>query len=280
MADTATQRPAPLWFKAATALVGGWRDQAFLDRSWVEPLLAHAPPRRREWLALQLLALSPHYFVYQWTTAYPADATRSQILRGERRRLQESREFLAQALLLPHLDADDVVLDLGCGPGFLTHALGKHCKQVIGVDVSRGALACADLINSGSNVEYLLSHGDGFPAVGDMSVDMVCCFAVFQHLRRDQSADLLAEICRVLRPNGVAILHFAVGDSTKAKAPTGLRERYRLRFDYYSEGEIRDLVADAGLVIDVFSATHELAPNAPDDIGRQHTIIARRINER
>ena len=78
----------------------------------------------------------------------------------------------------------------------------------------------------------------------------------------------------MLRPNGIAILHFAVGDPMKAKEPDGLRERYRLRFDYYSEGEVRDPVADAGLLIDVLSPTRDLAPDAPDDIGRQHAIIA------
>jgi ubiquinone biosynthesis O-methyltransferase len=94
------------------------------------------------------------------------------------------------------------VLDLGCGGGFMSEALAKRGAKVIGVDVSRGAIAIAKrhAASGGLAIRYLVASGEDLP-LPDASVDCVVCVDVLEHVRSlDQVLD---EIRRVLRPGGV-----------------------------------------------------------------------------
>ena len=145
-----TLRPAPGrrqprgWSVLQLALAGS-RSHAFLDRRYVAPLLAVIPGRYRRPAALRLLGLSPHYWIYQWCDFYPGEQTRSQVLWAEFHRNERSRVELADKLLRPYLPPAGTVLDFGCGPGFLARAVAGRSGRVVGVDVSRGVLACASV---------------------------------------------------------------------------------------------------------------------------------------
>ncbi len=94
------------------------------------------------------------------------------------------------------------VLDLGCGGGFMSEALASRGADVIGVDVSRGAIGIArrHAAGSGLPIRYLVASGEDLP-LPDASVDCVVCVDVLEHVRSlDQVLD---EIRRVLRPGGV-----------------------------------------------------------------------------
>ncbi len=94
------------------------------------------------------------------------------------------------------------VLDLGCGGGFMSEALAARGAKVIGVDVSRGAIAIAKrhAASGGLAIRYLVASGEDLP-LPDASVDCVVCVDVLEHVR---SLDrVLNEIRRVLRPGGV-----------------------------------------------------------------------------
>ena len=45
--------------------------------------------------------------------------------------------------LLPHLQADFTLLDVGCGPGSITRGFTKYVKSVTGVDSSESVIAQA-----------------------------------------------------------------------------------------------------------------------------------------
>ena len=94
------------------------------------------------------------------------------------------------------------VLDLGCGGGFMSEALARRGAEVIGVDVSRSAIAIAErhAASGGLAIRYLVASGENLP-LPDASVDCVVCVDVIEHVHSlDQVLD---EIRRVLRPGGV-----------------------------------------------------------------------------
>ncbi len=138
-------------------------------------------------LALRLLSLSPHYWVYQWTNRYPPYCTRQQILAAEYERNAASRQQLCDNLLRPYLRPEMTVLDFGCGPGFLAKAVSACVSRVIATDVSRGVIACAQQINAADNLRYVVNGLSDLENVDTSSIDFVYSFAVFQHLTKDQS---------------------------------------------------------------------------------------------
>lgn len=106
------------------------------------------------------------------------------------------------AFLLPHLRGDDVLLDIGCGPGSVTLDLAARVARAIGVDAApeviararqaanERAVGCAFLVSD----VYRLPFADG-------SVDAVYAHQLLQHLADPLAA--LREAARVLRPGGV-----------------------------------------------------------------------------
>ena len=183
MGDHLPRRKALSW-QVLRLLLGVSGQQAFLDASWVRLMLAATPSSHRKQLAIRILGLSPHYFVEQWTTAYARDAPRRDVLCSEARRLRESRRELVEQFVVPLLGQEPVVLELGCGPGFMVAELAPRVRRVVGVDVSRGALACARVLHDGPNVTYVRVAGDRIAGVSSGSVDLITSFAVIQHVDR------------------------------------------------------------------------------------------------
>ena len=95
-----------------------------------------------------------------------------------------------------------VVLDLGCGGGFMSEALAREGADVIGVDPSGPAVEAAREHARESNlrIDYRVGTGERIP-LPDESVDCVVCVDVLEHV--DSVDDVLSEITRVLKPGGL-----------------------------------------------------------------------------
>ncbi len=94
--------------------------------------------------------------------------------------------------------SDKVVVDLGCGPGNLARALGGRPRQLIGVDISEGAL------RSAQHVGYvpLLADVHDTPLASGCA-DVVVANATLHHT--DDPAQVLAEAARLVRPGGLLV---------------------------------------------------------------------------
>ncbi|MEU4212438.1 class I SAM-dependent methyltransferase [Streptomyces sp. NPDC026206] len=100
------------------------------------------------------------------------------------------------------------LLDLGCGPGDFTRWLvERYPVRTVAVDASPSMLELARRYNAHPSVEYRLGVEDRMPFLPDACVDAaVCCF-VFPGVSDRQRLDgLVAEVARVVRPEG----HFTV----------------------------------------------------------------------
>jgi ubiquinone biosynthesis O-methyltransferase len=94
------------------------------------------------------------------------------------------------------------VLDLGCGGGFMSEALASRGAEVIGIDISRSAVAAATrhAVDRRLPIRYLVGSAEDLP-LPSRCLDCVVCVDVLEHVR---SLDhVLDEVRRVLRPGGL-----------------------------------------------------------------------------
>ncbi len=169
--------------------------------------------------------------------------------------------------LLAAVPADGIVLDLGCGPGVHTREIARHTALAIGVDPARAWISTEALADRVPR--RLQADGRRLP-IGDARVDGVWCCAVLVHLVPPDRRAALAEIRRVLRPDGVVGLCLAVGKQPAVEAG-------RLFVPYGSDAEWEDELVAAGLR----PTDHEVVVQASTTAGgarvaRWVNVIARR----
>jgi ubiquinone/menaquinone biosynthesis C-methylase UbiE len=105
---------------------------------------------------------------------------------------------------------DGKCIEIGCGAGRLTMHMARDFREVVGVDVSEGMLRVARAHVSAPNVEFLRSNGLELP-VDTGSAEGVFSTHVFQHFdSHDLARANFAEVARVLRPGGTAMIHLPI----------------------------------------------------------------------
>ncbi|WP_433684706.1 class I SAM-dependent methyltransferase [Nocardia sp. CA-119907] len=97
----------------------------------------------------------------------------------------------------------DLVLDIGCGTGYLTRRLAAVVGSgtVVGLDPSAAVLDHARRITKEPNCTYTVGVAESLSAQ-DNSFDVVANCLMLHHLPEDLRATALAEMRRVLRPGG------------------------------------------------------------------------------
>lgn len=96
------------------------------------------------------------------------------------------------------------VLDIGCGGGFLSNALGKSGHEVYGIDMSEESLKVAKKHDLTNTVNYQLANAYSLPFPGQ-SFDVVCAMDFLEHVEDPQK--VIAEASRVLKPGGIFFFH-------------------------------------------------------------------------
>lgn len=148
------------------------------------------------------------------------------------------------------LTAEDVVLDVACGPGILTCASAKSAHWVTGIDITPAMIERAKELQARDRLENLTWHvGDvqslPFP---DNRFTVVISRYAFHHLM--DPFKVLVEMKRVCKPLGriVVIDMAAPADSKKSLA---LNEMERLRDSThvraFSASQLAELFVRAGL---------------------------------
>jgi ubiquinone/menaquinone biosynthesis C-methylase UbiE len=102
-------------------------------------------------------------------------------------------------------DLGDDVLEVGPGPGRTTDVLCQRVERLTAVEIDEAlARKLADRL-SGSNVEVVHADGTALP-FEPRRFSAATSFTMLHHVpSATQQDQLLAELCRVLRPGGVLI---------------------------------------------------------------------------
>lgn len=110
----------------------------------------------------------------------------------------------AAALLRTALDPDSIILDAGCGTGLTGKALASAgFTTVDGLDVSRRSLEQAATLGVYRSLDYVDMQKTPLPFEED-SYDGLMCVGVLTYL--PDSASILSEFCRIVRPGGTMVL--------------------------------------------------------------------------
>jgi len=102
-----------------------------------------------------------------------------------------------------------IVADIGCGNGRHLIPCAKHCKKVIGLDISDELLKIVQKKINEKNLENVsLIHSDAVNIpIRNNSIDQVLFIATLHNIsKRYRRIISLKEINRVLKPNGSAII--------------------------------------------------------------------------
>ena len=103
------------------------------------------------------------------------------------------------------------VLELGCGPGVVTRLLVER-YEVTALDVSSVQADLARCAAPAASVEV----ADALDATYETgSFDAVLAFYVLNHIRREQLGELLDGVSLWLRPGGIFLASFGVGDCSE-----------------------------------------------------------------
>jgi len=95
------------------------------------------------------------------------------------------------------------LLDVGCGVGNFHPLLGRHVASLTGVDLSAECLQQAQASNPA--VRYLHYDGSRLP-FADGSFDAAIAICVMHHVPPGQWRGFAAEMKRVVRPGGLAVV--------------------------------------------------------------------------
>lgn len=93
------------------------------------------------------------------------------------------------------------VLDIGCGNGNISMALGVVGFNVKGIDIDKTSIDTASQKNTLPNVKFEVYDANSFSI--DNSFDAIVCSEVLEHL--DKPWELVESIYRILKPGGVFV---------------------------------------------------------------------------
>lgn len=102
--------------------------------------------------------------------------------------------------------------DLGCGPGHVARYLHEQGLDVCGIDLSPAMVAQACRLNPG--VAFTPGDMKALDAPDGKWAGMVAFYSLI-HIPRAEMVPTLHELRRALRPGGLLLLAFHLGDETK-----------------------------------------------------------------
>lgn len=145
-----------------------------------------------------------------WDRKNTSTASDYEVDRGTQQRDKEI-ESLSNKELLAFIGADpsDLVFDAGCGTGANILLLQPFVRRVIGMDYSEVAVARCQkrlALNGIENVEVFQGDITSIP-LPDGSVDRVLCMSVLQYVDDAQLRAAFREFARILKKDGVLVLH-------------------------------------------------------------------------
>jgi SAM-dependent methyltransferase len=132
--------------------------------------------------------------------------------------------------------------DMGCGPGQVARYLHECGVTVCGIDLSQGMIEQARRLNP--DIEF--KQGDMMALdIEDEAFGGIVAFYSIIHIARDQVVLALQELKRVLKPDGLLLLSFHVGDEV-VHLDEWWGKRVSVDFTFFQRQEMEGYLQSAG----------------------------------
>ncbi|MFZ0418906.1 MAG: class I SAM-dependent methyltransferase [Candidatus Sulfotelmatobacter sp.] len=164
-----------------------------------------------------------------------------------------------------------LVCDLGCGPGQVARYLYERGIAVCGVDLSQGMVERARQLNPG--IEFNEGEMKALD-VPDEAWAGIAAFYAIVNLSPAEVAQALREIQRVLRPGGLLLLSFHIGDGVSHEENLWGRA-VCLDFYFFRPGNVAAYLRVAGFEIEEIIEREPYAPEVEYQSRRAY-IFARK----
>ena len=134
------------------------------------------------------------------------------------------------------------ICDLGCGPGQIARYLYRKGVHTLGVDLSPKMVAEAQRLNP----EIPFHQGDmlALPDANNLWGGIAAFYCII-HIPREQIVDALCEMKRVLKPGGVLLVTFHIGQEIK-HLDEWWDKPVNLDFAFYLPEEMEAWLKEAG----------------------------------
>ncbi|WP_033436230.1 glycosyltransferase [Saccharothrix sp. NRRL B-16314] len=150
------------------------------------------------------------------------------------------------------------VLDVGCGSGVLTRALGEAGARVVGVEgTPTRAAAAAERCRDLPDVRIVTGDASGLSRHGTFDLALLCGVLEYSPVYGDGPAAMLADVTGALADDGVVVIaienQLGIGyllgqpEDHHAKAWMGLADYPAPGAKTWSRARLRAMLADAGL---------------------------------
>lgn len=145
--------------------------------------------------------------------------------------------------LIEKVGGEGIICDMGCGPGQIARYLHDRGAKVCGVDLSRAMIERALLLHP----DISFQQGDmlALTEVADNSYGGVAAFYSIVHIPRPAVVQALRELKRVLRPGGVLLLTFHLGEKI-IHLDEWWGKEVSLDFIFFEREEMKDYLTTAG----------------------------------
>ena len=111
---------------------------------------------------------------------------------------------LKKIIQLAQFQKNDIVLDLGCGEGFLISLIPDSAKKIVGLDISKIVLKRAkEILKEKEKVELQWGNAEKLNLPNE-SFDKIICSEMLEHTPKPRKA--MKEIHRVLKNNGLLVI--------------------------------------------------------------------------
>jgi ubiquinone/menaquinone biosynthesis C-methylase UbiE/glycosyltransferase involved in cell wall biosynthesis len=146
-------------------------------------------------------------------------------------------EHFHRYLFAEQLVKGKCILDIASGEGYGSALMARSAASVVGVDISEDAVIHAREKYRADNLEYRVGSCAAIP-LEDHSVDVIVSFETIEH--HDQHEEMMREIKRVLKPEGVLLI--SCPDKLEYSDKPGYKNEYHVK-ELYRE-EFVQLLAD------------------------------------
>lgn len=135
--------------------------------------------------------------------------------------------------------------DLGCGPGHVTRYLHERGVTIQGIDLSPAMVAAARRLNPG--IEFAVGDMRALPVV-DEAFGGIASFYSIIHIPRPEVVATLIEMKRVLRPGGLLLVAFHLGEGL-VHLDEWWGHEVSVDFHFFGIDEMEGFLKDAGFAL-------------------------------
>ena len=169
-------------------------------------------------------------------------------------------------MALKYLKEDMNLLDLACGNGFGAKIISSSVSQVIALDIDKEIIAQSNKINNTTNIKFLWGDALKMP-FNENSFNCCLAFEILEHLNPEE---LLLEIYRVLKKDGLLIL--STPQNSLGHIPITADHIYE-----YSQEGLKSKVSKFFSIIEFIGLKQGIISFEGDESGANSFLVAKKV---